>query len=264
MPGDGLAHGPPANRKAGGSHHRFSQIIRHSLRDGFNGVLRALPGDRAFLPPSSARSSRRLDTSVGVSGPHDFSVRIGIVRPRATRAATRCVHRIPRPTFVTIAKRPSYRVRDGADHASDLGPALSIFLKNRMSLLRQTGTTGNLRITPTHELPVVQDRRSCVPTKRTRRFGSCNQRQRIEVRCDFSFRPDWEIFTAEIDVCHPRSCRPDLLRVRLSAPDPEQTLVIRADRDGPISKRQTLPSTPGIGSAPHQARTRFDGRPERC
>jgi hypothetical protein len=25
---------------------------------------------------------------------------------------TRRVHRVPRPTFVTIAKRPSYRVRD--------------------------------------------------------------------------------------------------------------------------------------------------------
>jgi hypothetical protein len=46
MPGEGLTHGPPAVKKAGGSHHRFSQIIRHSLRDGFNGVLRALPGDR--------------------------------------------------------------------------------------------------------------------------------------------------------------------------------------------------------------------------
>src|SRR6478672_7521715 len=29
-------HGPPANKKAGGSHHRSSRIIRHSLRDGFN------------------------------------------------------------------------------------------------------------------------------------------------------------------------------------------------------------------------------------
>jgi hypothetical protein len=26
MPGDGLARGPPAKRKAGGSHHRFSRI----------------------------------------------------------------------------------------------------------------------------------------------------------------------------------------------------------------------------------------------
>jgi len=38
MPGDGLTHGPPATKKAGGSHHRFSQINRHSLRDGFNGT----------------------------------------------------------------------------------------------------------------------------------------------------------------------------------------------------------------------------------
>jgi hypothetical protein len=28
-------HGPPAKQKAGGSYHRFSQNIRHSLRDGF-------------------------------------------------------------------------------------------------------------------------------------------------------------------------------------------------------------------------------------
>jgi hypothetical protein len=26
MPGDGLTHGPPATKKAGGSHHRFSRI----------------------------------------------------------------------------------------------------------------------------------------------------------------------------------------------------------------------------------------------
>jgi hypothetical protein len=32
------------------------EIARHSPRNGFNGFLRALPGDRAFLPPSSLRS----------------------------------------------------------------------------------------------------------------------------------------------------------------------------------------------------------------
>jgi hypothetical protein len=37
------------------SHHRFTGITRHSLHNGFNGLLRALPGDRAFLPPSPAR-----------------------------------------------------------------------------------------------------------------------------------------------------------------------------------------------------------------
>jgi hypothetical protein len=46
------------------------------------GLFRALPGDRAFLPPSPLRSfaSRELDTSVGASGPHDFTVRHGNVR----------------------------------------------------------------------------------------------------------------------------------------------------------------------------------------
>ena len=58
-------HGPPANKKAGGSYHRFSQIIRHSLHDGFNGVLRALPGDRAFLPPSSAKRLADLASASG-------------------------------------------------------------------------------------------------------------------------------------------------------------------------------------------------------
>ncbi len=43
-------------------------------RNGFNGFLRALPGDRAFLSPSSA-ISRQLDAGVEASGPHDFAVR---------------------------------------------------------------------------------------------------------------------------------------------------------------------------------------------
>jgi hypothetical protein len=62
-------------------------------RNGFNSVCRALPGDRAVLPPSPAdmfclspvgpTQLRELDTSVGVSGPHDFAVRSNISRPRA-------------------------------------------------------------------------------------------------------------------------------------------------------------------------------------
>src|SRR5712692_313105 len=54
-------------------------------RSGFNSLCRALPGDRALLPPSSAdriclspvgpTQLRGLDASVGASGPHDFAVR---------------------------------------------------------------------------------------------------------------------------------------------------------------------------------------------
>src|SRR5882724_8421508 len=62
-------------------------------RNGFNGFLRALPGDRAVLPPSPTDMSclcpvgptrlRKLDASVGASGPHDFAVRCNISRPLA-------------------------------------------------------------------------------------------------------------------------------------------------------------------------------------
>ena len=72
------------------SHHGHTGLTRHSPRNGFNGFLRALLGDRAFLPPSSAENSRQLDTSVGASGPHDFAVRLSAVRQRH-----RHVHHIP-------------------------------------------------------------------------------------------------------------------------------------------------------------------------
>jgi hypothetical protein len=62
-------------------------------RNGFNGLCRALPGDRALLPPLSAdmfclspvgpTQLRELDASVGASGPHDFAVRSNISRQRA-------------------------------------------------------------------------------------------------------------------------------------------------------------------------------------
>jgi len=62
-------------------HHRYAGPARHSLRNGFNGFLRALLGDRACChrrladtyPPS-------LTPSVGASGPHDFAVRISTAR----------------------------------------------------------------------------------------------------------------------------------------------------------------------------------------
>jgi len=41
MPGAGRTHGPPATRKAGGSHHRFSRNNRHSLRNGLRLIARS-------------------------------------------------------------------------------------------------------------------------------------------------------------------------------------------------------------------------------
>jgi hypothetical protein len=74
------------------SHHGHAGITRHSPRNGFNGFLRALPGDRACLPPSSSGvTSAGLDAGVEASGPHDFAVRKQ--RPRLWRRP-----RPPHPT----------------------------------------------------------------------------------------------------------------------------------------------------------------------
>src|SRR6202011_2737419 len=56
------------------------------------GLYRALPGEPGFLAPVTPEklASQELDTSVGVSGPHDFAVRLSAVRYRRFR-----VHRIP-------------------------------------------------------------------------------------------------------------------------------------------------------------------------
>jgi hypothetical protein len=71
-------------------------------RDGFNGFLRALPGDRAFLSPSPVEVTSTNLTPASRRQDHTTSPSAG----RRVRLRAACVHRIPRPTFVTIAKRP--------------------------------------------------------------------------------------------------------------------------------------------------------------
>jgi hypothetical protein len=87
------------------SHHRFAGSRRHSPRNGFNGLFRALPGEPGLSSPSQAvmREHRGLlDISIGISGPHDFAVRDGApVLRTATSIAS------PAQRLVTIAKRPS-------------------------------------------------------------------------------------------------------------------------------------------------------------
>jgi hypothetical protein len=90
------------------SHHRFTGNTRPSLRNGFNGFLRALPGDRALLLPSPAEStSAGLTPSVGVSGPHDFAVRFNIVRPRAICAPNAAASTAFHPNVRDDGQRPS-------------------------------------------------------------------------------------------------------------------------------------------------------------
>ena len=74
--------------------HEYSQRSHRKspgipARNGFNGFLRDLPGDRLFCHRRLQRLHCKLDTSVEASGPHDFSVRISAVRQKRFR-----VHRI--------------------------------------------------------------------------------------------------------------------------------------------------------------------------
>jgi hypothetical protein len=68
----------------------------------FYGLLRALPGEPGlFATVISGIASTDLDTSVGVSGPHDFAVRL-----RYLRLGTFRVHRIL-SRVRDVASRPS-------------------------------------------------------------------------------------------------------------------------------------------------------------
>src|SRR5450432_4629530 len=93
------------------SHHGYTGNTRHSPRNGFTVSFVLSPVSPALLPPSSAVCLRQLDTGVRVSGPHDFAV-----REWRFRLSTIRVHRIPRPTFVTIAKRPFVLGGDGSGY----------------------------------------------------------------------------------------------------------------------------------------------------
>ena len=86
-------------------HSEVAKITRHPHAMVY-GLFRALPGDRAFLPPSPADVAfRKLDTSVEASGPHVFAVRFNaLVRSTSTSTASR-------PASVTIASRPSSGTR---------------------------------------------------------------------------------------------------------------------------------------------------------
>ncbi len=87
MPGEGLTHGPPAEKKAGGSHHRFSRssgIPRALVLT----LIRARPGDRLDCPrPREAKLHRVATTLARCARPQHrearptrFHVRIAVVR----------------------------------------------------------------------------------------------------------------------------------------------------------------------------------------
>jgi len=99
-PGAGRTHGPRANEMHGAGTTGTSRTTGLPCAMGY-GLLRALPGDRALLPPSpqGARCAlQELGISVGMPGPHGLAVRIDVVRPPAN-SALQLRLRPPHPAF---------------------------------------------------------------------------------------------------------------------------------------------------------------------
>ena len=79
------------NRKHASKSPQVRRSRRHSLRNGFNGFFRDLLGEPGFLATvaSVMRSIiGRLDISVGISGPHDFAVRLLMRSSGKAKAST--------------------------------------------------------------------------------------------------------------------------------------------------------------------------------
>src|SRR5579863_8757844 len=89
------------------SHHRYTEASRHSLRDGFTAYSTLFPAIGLFCHRRWSQCASivdQLDVGVETSEPRGLVVRLACTRPMQ-----RNVHRIPRPTLVTIAKRPSWK-----------------------------------------------------------------------------------------------------------------------------------------------------------
>jgi hypothetical protein len=77
-------------KKCARSSHGHTGITRHSPRNGFTVSFVLSPAIGLFCHRHRRNCFHRLDTSVEMSGPHDFTVRIGIAR-----LARQGVHRSP-------------------------------------------------------------------------------------------------------------------------------------------------------------------------
>jgi hypothetical protein len=111
MPGEGLTHGPPAEKNAGGSHHRISRSSGIPCAMVLT-LIRALLGVPGFLATVAQGviqgiNTRELSASIGAPGPHDFT---SATMPPVKRPVR--VHRIPASHIVTTARTPLPLRRD--------------------------------------------------------------------------------------------------------------------------------------------------------
>ena len=100
-------------------------------REWFYGFLRALPGDRAFLPPSPAQCVSIVTDLTPASGRQDHTTSPSA--PSCVRLAHDKRPSHPAPAFATIAKRPLHAARDGTDSACDLGSRATLQSCDRLA-----------------------------------------------------------------------------------------------------------------------------------
>ncbi len=113
--------------------HRRQQLqvhrnSRHSLRNGFNGVLRALLGDHCLVATVISGSFRSFSACIGAPGPHDFAVRNHTTSPSAKTLLVRAMLRFnalrpshPIPNVRDDREAPLYGERDKRNETTDLG-----------------------------------------------------------------------------------------------------------------------------------------------
>ena len=112
-----------------------AETSRLSPRNGLR-LIRALPGERPFLPPLPAGKTRQRSARVAAPGPHDFAVRVRRFVRRIAPADTCCVHRIPDQRAVTIAIRPlTGQERDELWHGFVFLKS-GIFFRKRLDTIR--------------------------------------------------------------------------------------------------------------------------------
>ena len=162
MPGARCTRGLVCNVQKEDAHEHTgsAEAIRHSLRDGFTAYSALSPVTGFLATVADGNESRRLDASVGASGPHAFAVRLRRIRQSAVR-----VHRIP-PHVRDDRERPSER--SGTVGVIDL-----IWVFGKSEYFCKRGWTGFA------DLPDVSETQTAVDRKSRLAFDGCYRLRRL-------------------------------------------------------------------------------------